>query len=103
MITKLLGFTGIVGGFARDGDVVRVAFEHAGVGDAAEACIMQLFDVHCAAVAHTGAQTARHLIDHFIEVTLVRHATDDALWNEFLGIHHIALHIAVFGALLHSF
>ena len=50
------------GRLARYGHVVRVAFGHAGIGDAGERCVVQGLDIGRAAVAHACAEAAQHLV-----------------------------------------
>ena len=46
--------TAVVRSFTRDGYIVRMAFQHTGIGDAGELGIVQLLNVGSAAVAHAG-------------------------------------------------
>ena len=79
-----------------------MALLNTGVGDTAEAGIVQVVDGAGTAVTHTGTETASHLVNHLIEIALVRHAAHDTLGHELLGIVHVALHVTVFGSVLHS-
>ena len=71
---------GIVRGFLRDLDVVRMAFAQARARDADELrLLMQLRNAAAAGITHAGAQAAEHLVDGLGQRPLVRHAALDAL------------------------
>ena len=55
----------VVGSLARDGHIVRMAFEHAGIGYPGELGIVKPPYVGCAAISHSGTETARQLVDDF--------------------------------------
>ena len=77
---------GVVGRFAGDVDIVRVALAQARGGDAHELRGgAQRFNVGRAAVAHAGAETADHLIHRVGHRSAVRYAALDALGDE-LGV-----------------
>ena len=91
---------GIVRGFLRNLDIMRMAFVEARVGDAAELRLgMQLLDVGAAGVAHAGTQTAHQLVNGVGKRSLVRHAALDAFRNKLL---RVLLEIAVAAALPHG-
>ena len=68
---------------------------HTSIGDTGELRIVQLLDGGGTTVAHTGAQTTYHLIDHLLNGTLVRYTTGDTLGHQFLHVLGISLEIAV--------
>ena len=81
---------------------MRMTLVDTGIGDTGKLRLMQLLDGGSTAIAHTGTQSTDHLIDDFLHGSLVRHATGNALWNEFLDILRICLEIAVLRAMFHS-
>lgn len=60
--------------FACYGHIVRMAFKDAGVGDAGKFGVVEGIDVLCTAVAHSGPESAQHLVHYLIEQSLVWHA-----------------------------
>ncbi len=80
-----------------------MAFGHTGVGDAGELGLMEGIDVFRSAIAHSGTQTAEHLIDNLVERTLVRHTGGNPFRHKFLRVSLTGLEIAVFRAFLHGF
>ena len=67
----------VVRRLARDSDVVGMAFCHAGVGYSAEFGLVEVGDMFGAAIAHSGAQPARHLVNHFKQIAFVRYSAGD--------------------------
>ena len=92
----------IVGSFAGDGDVVRMALGAAGIGDADELGLLQVLDGAAARVAHAGLQAANHLVEHFAEGAFVGHAAHNAFGHKLLGVGLLVLEVAVLRAALHG-
>ena len=91
----------VVWRFARDGHIVRMALEHAGIGDAGKLGIVELDDVVRPAIAHPRTQAADQLIDDFIEAAFVWDARGYTFGHKFLDIGDRALEITVLGAVFH--
>ena len=91
---------GVVRGFLRDLNVVRMAFRQPRAGNLDELAVLaQVVDVLRTAVAHAGADAANHLINGICERSLIRHTALDAFRNVLLVV---CLEVAVAGALTHS-
>ena len=69
----------VIRSLAGDGHIVGVAFGHTGSCNAHKLSFVQSLNVGCTAIAHSGTQTAKHLIHHFVERPLERHSGGNAL------------------------
>lgn len=75
----ILFWARIVRSLTRDGNIMRMAFKDAGIGNAGELSIVQTNDITCTDISHTRAQTADELVQHFLNRSLVWHASGNAL------------------------
>ncbi len=66
----LLFRTAIIRRFTGNRHIVRMTFQYTCISNAGKLGIMQFLYVSCAAVAHTGTQTASQLIHNFENVPL---------------------------------
>src|SRR6185436_11999647 len=90
------------GGFLGDGDVVRVAFDDAGRGDADKPSIVpQGLNCGCSTVAHARPDAADELIGHFGEASAVRNPSLDALRHQLVALGFVTLTISVSTPLNH--
>src|SRR5205085_6567114 len=94
--------TRIVRRFARDGDVVDVAFAQARAGDAYELrLVVELGEVSRPDITHRGAQAAGELMHDVADRALVGHLALDALRHQFQRVLDVLLEIAVGRAACH--
>src|SRR5437588_12833858 len=92
----------IVRAFARDRDVLDVAFAQARAGDAHELrLVVEFCKVARADIAHRRAKPAGELMHHVADRPLVGHLALDALRHELQRILDVLLEIAVGGAARH--
>src|SRR5205807_4770144 len=76
---------GIVGGFARDHDVVHMALAKTGAADAYEARLLQQFGNRGAAtISHARLQPSHHLVDDHRDRAAIGHAPFNAFGDEFV-------------------
>src|SRR5690349_7284080 len=86
----------IVRAFARDGDVVDMAFAKPGAGDAYELGLaMEVGQIARADIPHRRAQSPGELMHHIADRPLVRHLALDALGHELERVLDVLLKIAI--------
>jgi len=59
-------FAAVIWGFPCDGNIVRMALGHSGIGDSAEFCFVQLIDGTGAAIAYSCEYAADQPVTHLI-------------------------------------
>ena len=98
-----LFMTAVIGSLAGNSYIVRMAFEYAGIGYARKLRVMQLLNIGCSAIPHTGTQAAYQLVDNLVQRTFIRNTGGNAFGHQFLHIGSPALEITVFRTILHRF
>ena len=91
----ILFWARIVWSLTRDGNIMRMAFEHAGIGNTGELSIVQTNDIPCTDISHTRAQATDELVQHFLDRSLVWYTSGNAFRHKFLGVLDIVLEVAV--------
>src|SRR5439155_26898096 len=92
----------IIRGFARDGDVVDVAFAQARAGDADELRLLVEFrQIARADIAHRRSETTGELVHHVADRALVGHLALDALGDQLQRVLDVLLKVAVGRAARH--
>src|ERR1700751_3284891 len=95
MTVRLLNV--VVGCFARDDDIMHVAFAQARAGDTHKlSFLLQLLNAIATEVAHAGTKSADELINHGLERPAIGHAPLNAFRDELgeavlpvaLALHH---------------